>query len=48
MRMALLLAAGLILGILGGWTVVKIRSRPPHPQAERITEVRPAQAPAPK
>ncbi len=48
MRMALLLAAGLILGILGGWTVVKIRSRPPHAQAERITEVRPAQAPATK
>jgi serine/threonine protein kinase len=48
MRMALLLAAGLILGILGGWTLVKIRSRPPHPQAERITEVRPGQAPAPK
>jgi len=48
MRMALLIAAGLILGILGGWTAMKLRSRPPQPQAERITEVRPAQAPAPK
>ena len=39
MRMALLIAAGLILGILGGWTVSKLWSRPPQPQAERITEV---------
>ena len=48
MRMALLIAAGLILGILGGWTAMKLRSRPPQPQAERITDVRPAAAPAPK
>ncbi|HEY1909139.1 MAG TPA: protein kinase [Myxococcaceae bacterium] len=45
-RMALLTAAGLIVGILGGWTIVKL-SKPPRPQVERISEVRPAQAPAP-
>src|SRR5262249_6297950 len=48
MRMALLTAAGLILGILGGWTAFKIFSKPPRPQVERISEVRPAQAPAPR
>ena len=48
MRMALLTAAGLIVGILGGWTVMKLLSKPPRPQAERISEPQPAQAPAPK
>ena len=48
MRMALLTAAGLIVGILGGWTAMKLLSKPPRPQVERISEVRPAQAPAPR
>jgi len=49
MRMALLTAAGLITGILGGWTAMKLLTKPPRPQAERISEVRPAgQAPAPR
>src|SRR5262249_9206369 len=43
MRMALLTAAGLIIGILGGWTLMKVLSKPPRPQVERIT-----QAPAPR
>jgi hypothetical protein len=47
MRMALLTAAGLILGILGGYTMIKLLSKPPKPQVERISEARPAQAPAP-
>jgi hypothetical protein len=47
MRMALLTAAGLILGILGGYTMMKLLSKPPRPQVERISEARPAQAPAP-
>jgi len=47
MRMALLTAAGLILGILGGWTALKIFSKPSRPQVERISEARPTQAPAP-
>jgi serine/threonine protein kinase len=45
MRMALLTAAGLILGILGGWTALKILTKPTRPQVERITEARPAPAP---
>jgi hypothetical protein len=48
MRMALLTAAGLILGILGGWTAIKLLSKPPRPQAERISEVQQAPAPAPR
>ncbi|HEY1334089.1 MAG TPA: protein kinase [Myxococcaceae bacterium] len=48
MRMALLTAAGLIMGILGGWTAMKLYSKPPRPQAERISEVRPSQSPAPR
>jgi len=48
MRMALLTAAGLIMGILGGWTAMKLFSKPPRPQTERISEVRPAQSPAPR
>ncbi len=48
MRMALLTAVGLIVGILGGWTVMKLVSKPPRPQAERISEVRPAQSPEPR
>jgi hypothetical protein len=48
MRMALLTAAGLIMGILGGWTAMKLLSKPPRPQAERISEVRPSQSPAPR
>ena len=48
MRMALLTAAGLIMGILGGWTAMKLLSKPPRPQAERISEVRPAQSPEPR
>ena len=49
MRMALLTAAGLIMGILGGWTAMKLLTKPPRPQAERISEARPGeQAPAPR
>ena len=48
MRMALLTAAGLILGILGGWTAFKILSKPSRPQVEHISEVRSAPAPAPR
>jgi hypothetical protein len=49
MRMALLTAVGLIMGILGGWTAMKLWNKPPRPQAERISEVRPSgQAPAPR
>ena len=48
MRMALLTAAGLIVGILGGWTLVKLVSKPPRPQVERISEVRPGQSPQPR
>jgi hypothetical protein len=48
MRMALLTAAGLIMGILCGWTAMKLYSKPPRPQAERISEIRPAQSPAPR
>ena len=48
MRMALLTAVGLIIGILGGWTAMKLWSKPPRPQVERISEVRPAQSPAPR
>ena len=47
MRMALLTAAGLILGIVGAYTTLKLLSKPPRPQVERISEARPAQAPAP-
>jgi len=49
MRMALLTAAGLIIGILGGWTAMKLLTKPPRAQAERISEARPGeQAPAPR
>src|SRR5262249_52648125 len=49
MRMALLTAAALIIGMLGGWMAVKLTSKTPRPQAERISEVRPSdQAPAPR
>ena len=48
MRMALLAAAGLILGILGAYTVSKIFGKPHRPQVESISEVRSAQAPAPR
>jgi hypothetical protein len=49
MRMALLTGVGLIVGILGGWTAMKLYSKPLRPQAERISEVRPSgQAPAPR
>jgi serine/threonine protein kinase len=49
MRMALLTAVGLIMGILGGWTAMKLMTKPPRPQAERISEIRPSeQAPAPR
>jgi serine/threonine protein kinase len=49
MRMALLTAVGLILGILGGWTAMRLWNKPPRPQVERISEVRPSvQAPAPR
>ena len=49
MRMALLAAVGLIVGILGGWTAYKLYTKPPRPQVERISEVRPSgQAPAPR
>jgi hypothetical protein len=47
MRMALLTAIGLIMGILGVWTAMKLMTKPPRPQVERISEVRPSeQAPA--
>jgi len=49
MRMALLTAVGLIMGILGGWTAMKLMTKPPRPQAERISEVRSSeQVPAPR
>jgi serine/threonine protein kinase len=49
MRMALLTAAGLIVGILGGWTLMKLLTKPPRPQVERISEARPSeQVPPPR
>jgi serine/threonine protein kinase len=45
MRMALLTAAGLIIGILGGWTLMKVLSKPARPQVERITQARPPEQP---
>jgi hypothetical protein len=48
MRMALITAIGLIVGILGGWTMWKVVAKPPRPQAERIAEPQQAQAPAPR
>ncbi len=48
MRMALLAAGGLIIGMLGGWSLMKVLTKPPRPQTERISEANPAQAPAPK
>jgi len=49
MRMALLTAVGLIVGIFGGWTAMKLYNKPSRPQAERITDIRPSgQAPAPR
>ncbi len=47
-RMALLAAGGLIMGMLAGWSAMKVLTKPPRPQAERISEAAPAQAPAPK
>ena len=47
-RMALITAVGLIVGILGGWTMWKVVAKPPRPQAERIAEPQPAQLSAPK
>ncbi len=47
-RMALIAAAGLILGILGAWTISKLVDRPPRPQAERIAEPQPAHVSAPR
>jgi len=44
MRMALLTAAGIILGMLAGWSAMKVLS-PTRPQAERLSEVRPAAQP---
>ncbi len=44
MRMALLTAAGIILGMLAGWSAMKVLS-PTRPQAESISEVRPAAQP---
>jgi serine/threonine protein kinase len=47
MRMALLTAVGLIIGLLGGWTLFKLVHKPPRPQVEQISEVRSSgQAPA--
>jgi serine/threonine protein kinase len=48
MRMALLVAGGLIIGMLGGWSLGKFFTKPPRPHAERISEAKPGQAPAPK
>jgi hypothetical protein len=49
MRMALLTAVGLIIGLLGGWTLFKLVHKPPRPQVEQISEVRSSgQAPAPR
>jgi hypothetical protein len=48
MRMALLAAGGLIVGMLVGWSATKVLTKPPRPQAERITEANSAQAPTPK
>ena len=39
---------GSILGILGAYTVSKIFGKPHRPQVESISEVRSAQAPAPR
>ena len=41
-RMALIVAAGLSMGILGAWTILKVFDRSPRPQAERIVEPQPA------
>ena len=48
MRMALLAAGGLIMGMLAGWSAMKMLTKPPRPQVERISEAKSAQAPAPK
>gem|GEM_PF-393806 len=40
MRMALLTAIGLTVGILGAWTLQKVLAKPPRPQVERIAEPR--------
>ena len=45
MRMALITAIGLIVGILGGWTMWKVVAKPPRPQAERIAEPQPGAGP---
>ena len=42
--MALLTAAGLVMGMLAGWSAMKVLSKPPRPQVERISEAKPAQA----
>ena len=47
-RMALITAVGLVVGILGAWTVSKVILKPPRPQAERIAEPQPARLSAPK
>jgi hypothetical protein len=47
-RMALIVAAGLVMGILGAWTISKVVGRPLRPQAERIAEPQPAHVSAPR
>lgn len=41
MRMALLISAGLIMGMLAGWSAMKVLSRAPRPQAEHISDAQP-------
>jgi len=45
--MALFVAAGLILGMLGGWTALKVLVRPPRPEAQRLTQAPAADQPPP-
>jgi serine/threonine protein kinase len=46
-RMALLIAAGLILGMLGQYGLMKLLQPKPQPQAARISAVQSAEMPAP-
>jgi len=45
--MALLIAAGLILGMLGQYGLMKLLQPKPQPQAARISAVQSAEMPAP-
>jgi len=47
MRMALFVAAGLIVGMLGGWTALRVLVRPPRPEVQRLTQAPAAEQPPP-